>query len=38
MEALKRSVQEERGASKAKKTARETKPTAPARRRGGSRK
>ena len=38
MEALKRSVQEERGTTKAKKPARETKPTAPARRRGGSRK
>ncbi len=39
MEALKRSVQAERGtAAKAKKGAPETKPAAPARRRGGSRK
>jgi DNA end-binding protein Ku len=39
MEALKRSVQEERGTTgKAKKGARETKPAPPARRRGGSRK
>ena len=39
MEALKRSVQAERGtAAKAKKGARETKPATPARRRGGSRK
>jgi DNA end-binding protein Ku len=39
MEALKRSVQAERGtAAKVKKGARETKPSTPARRRGGSRK
>jgi DNA end-binding protein Ku len=39
MEALKRSVQAERGtAPKVKKGARETKPATPARRRGGSRK
>jgi DNA end-binding protein Ku len=39
MEALKRSVQAERGvAAKAKKGAPETKPASPARRRGGSRK
>jgi DNA end-binding protein Ku len=37
MEALKRSVQAERG-TKAKKSAPETRPTTPARRRGGSRK